>query len=105
MNKVSILLTKEQIIEALKKVYDWEVGANIVDLGLIYDIKIEDDDKVYVKMTLTAIGCPLQAMFVQQVEAAIRSLGAKDVVVELTFDPPWNPSMMSDELKRRFGYM
>lgn len=99
------MLTKEKILEALKKVYDWEVGANIVDLGLIYDINVSDDNVVHVKMTLTAIGCPLQAMFVQQVEAAVRALGAKDVSVELTFDPPWNPNMMSDELKRRFGYL
>ncbi len=99
----SKMVTKEQVMEALKNVYDPEIGVSVVDLGLIYDVKVEDE-KVYVKMTLTTIGCPLALVIPRQVEDAIRKLGVKDVEVELTFDPPWNPSMMSEELRKRFGF-
>jgi len=97
------MLTKEQVMEALKNVYDPELGVSVVDLGLIYDVKVEDE-KVYVKMTLTTVGCPLALVIPRQVEDAVKKLGAKEVEVELTFDPPWNPSMMSKELRKRFGF-
>jgi len=96
------MVTKDQVMEALKKVYDPELGVSVVDLGLIYDVKVENE-KVYVKMTLTTVGCPLALVIPRQVENAVRELGVKNVEVELTFDPPWNPSMMSEELRKRFG--
>ncbi len=96
------MLTKEQIMTALKEIIDWEIGLNIVDLGLIYDLKVNNSN-VYVKMTLTAPGCPMHSMFVKQVEEKIKKLGAEDVKVELTFDPPWTPDRLSEEAKKMLG--
>ncbi len=96
------MLTKEQIMTALKEIIDWEIGLNIVDLGLIYDLKVNNSN-VYVKMTLTAPSCPMHSMFVKQVEEKIKKLGAEDVKVELTFDPPWTPDRLSEEAKKMLG--
>ena len=90
-------------MEALKKVHDPELGVNIVDLGLIYDISVKDND-VHVKMTLTTPGCPLYMVFLKEVERAIKELGANKVEIELVFDPPWTPERMSKELRKRFGF-
>ncbi len=97
-------LTEEKIKEQLKKVIDPEIGLSVVDLGLIYDIKVEGD-KVHIKMTLTTPGCPLHQMLVRGVERAVAELeGVKDVQVELVWDPPWHPSMMSEEAKKKLGF-
>ncbi|NLI98138.1 metal-sulfur cluster assembly factor [bacterium] len=98
------MVTKLQVREALKKVIDPEIGLNIVDLGLIYDVQIEND-VARVRMTLTVPGCPLSGMLTNQAEKVVRELdGIKDVKIELTWDPPWNPRMMSDEAKRKLGW-
>ncbi|MHA1593679.1 MAG: metal-sulfur cluster assembly factor [Candidatus Baldrarchaeia archaeon] len=97
------MLTKEQVMDALKKVYDPELGVNIVDLGLIYEVNVKDKN-VYIKMTLTTPGCPLYMMFLREVERAIKELGAENVEIELVFDPPWTPERMSRELRKRFGF-
>ncbi len=97
------MLTKEKVIEALKNVVDWEIGADVVSLGLIYDVTFPDEDTVHVLMTLTTPGCPLIYSLVAQVEQEVKKLGVKKVDVEITFDPPWDPSRMTPELKRRFG--
>lgn len=98
------MVTKLQVREALKKVIDPEIGLNIVDLGLIYDVQIEND-VARVRMTLTVPGCPLSGMLTNQAEKVVRELdGIKDVKIELTWDPPWNPHMMSDEAKRKLGW-
>ncbi|MDJ0270422.1 MAG: iron-sulfur cluster assembly protein [Aigarchaeota archaeon] len=97
----------EDIINALKNVYDPEIPVNIVDLGLLYDVQVRDDNSVYVKMTLTAPGCPIGAFITEQVKEAITTLveGVKDVQVELTFDPPWTPDRMSEEAKAMLGFV
>jgi metal-sulfur cluster biosynthetic enzyme len=96
--------TKLQVREALKKVIDPEIGINIVDLGLIYEVKVEKN-VAYIRMTLTVPGCPLVNMLTKQTEQAARSVeGIKDVKVELTWDPPWNPKMMSEDAKRKLGW-
>ncbi len=98
------MITKLQIREALKKVIDPEIGINIVDLGLIYDVQVEGG-AAHVRMTLTVPGCPLANMLTMQAEKAVRKLeGITDVKIELTWDPPWNPKMMSDEAKRKLGW-
>lgn len=98
------MITKLQIREALKKVIDPEIGINIVDLGLIYDVQVEGG-AAHVRMTLTVPGCPLANMLTMQAEKAVRGLeGITDVKIELTWDPPWNPKMMSDEAKRKLGW-
>ncbi len=98
------MVTKAQVREALKRVIDPEIGINIVDLGLIYDVKVEND-VAHVCMTLTVPGCPLINMLTQQAEKAVRAVeGIKDVKLELTWDPPWNPKMMSEDAKRKLGW-
>lgn len=100
-----LMPTVEQVMEALKNCYDPEIPVNIVDLGLVYDVKIIDDKTVYVKMTLTAPGCPVGAFVAEQVKEAVMTLveGVEKVDVEIVFDPPWTPDRMSDEAKEILG--
>jgi len=99
------MVSKEEILNALKNVYDPEIPVNIVDLGLIYDISIDEKlGIVKIKMTLTAPGCPIGNYILSDAENVIKSLeGVKDVQIELTYEPPWSPDMMSDEAKRDLG--
>jgi metal-sulfur cluster biosynthetic enzyme len=86
--------------EAMKAVMDPELGYNVVDLGLLYDIEKQDDGHVQVTMTLTTMGCPLTELIHQQVSVVLGSLpGVRSVDVEFTFSPPWSPAMMSDEVR------
>jgi len=97
------MVTEEMVLEALKKVYDPEVGLNIVDLGLIYDVRI-NRGKVGVKMTLTTPSCPLHESLVKGAERVVQGLpGVESARVELVWEPPWNPDMMSDEARRQLG--
>lgn len=97
-------LTEEMILEKLKEVIDPEIGIDVVNLGLIYELKINPDNIVYVKMTMTTPGCPLTLWLLQAVEQKILEIpGVKDVEVELTFDPPWTPDRISEEVKKRLG--
>ena len=97
------MVTKEEVYEALQECYDPEIPVNIVDLGLVYDVEI-DDDKVAVKMTLTAPGCGMGAMIAADATEKIKALeGVEDATVDLVWDPPWNPSMISEEAKQKLG--
>lgn len=90
----------DAIIEALKTVYDPEIPVDIYELGLIYKVDLSDDRDVAVEMTLTAPGCPVAGEMPGWVEDAIRKVeGVRSVRAELVFDPPWDPSKMSDEAK------
>lgn len=90
----------DDIIAALKSVYDPEIPVDIYELGLIYKVDISDDRDVVIDMTLTAPGCPVAGTMPVMVEDAVRSVeGVGDVRVEMTFDPPWDPSRMSDEAR------
>ncbi|BDG61487.1 metal-sulfur cluster assembly factor [Caldinitratiruptor microaerophilus] len=92
--------TREEVMKALEVVKDPELHINVVDLGLVYDVQI-DGGKVFVAMSLTTPACPIGPMITQQAEAVLRSLpGVEDVHVELVWDPPWTPDMMSDRLKK-----
>ena len=107
MNKEEI---KKRVIEALKEVYDPEIPVNVYDLGLVYEIGFEDDKKIRIKMTITAVGCPMAYAILDAAEATVRQkLGSEyDVKVELVLDPPWNPTRITEEgrkeLKEIFGY-
>jgi len=94
------MVSEEDVLTALREVYDPEIGINIVDLGLIYETRIEDDS-VKIKMTLTVPGCPLAQMLVEQARRTVAAIpGVKNAEVELVWDPPWTPERMSKELRR-----
>lgn len=99
------MVTKEKVIEVLKQVYDPEIPINVYDLGLIYNMNINEDGDVDILMTLTFVGCPIGSYLVQKVEDEIKKIdGVRNVKVELTFDPPWTPERMSEEVKKEYGY-
>ena len=97
------LLNEELIYEALRDVYDPEIPVNIVDLGLVYGVDIEESD-VKVKMTLTFAGCGMGPYIAQQAEWRIAEIDdVDDVEVDIVFEPPWNPEMISEEGKKELG--
>lgn len=110
------MVSEEDVRDALKNVIDPELGINIVDLGLVYDITISEDadlgeneDKhVHVLMTLTTPGCPLHEVFRDEVKNKVSELDPydpEDVEVELTFEPPWSQEKMSDEARAELGFI
>jgi len=95
---------KDQIVAALKKVYDPEMPVNIYELGLIYGLDVDDAGHASVRMTLTAPNCPVAGILPGQVEQAVRSVpGVAGVKLELTFDPPWSKDRMSEAAKLALG--
>ena len=91
---------EEQIIDALKLVYDPEIPVNIYELGLIYDLNIDAENHVQVAMTLTAPGCPVAGAMPEWVRSAVESVpGVESADVEMVWDPPWTPEMMSMRAK------
>src|SRR6266496_3670830 len=94
-------LTVDGVMNALRNCYDPEIPVNIVDLGLVYGVAI-DDDNVKVRMTLTTIGCPAHAYLMNQVQTEIEKIpGVKKAEVEIVWEPPWTPDKMSPEAKKR----
>ena len=101
----SIKLTTDEVIKKLSTIKDPELGINIYDLGLIYDIKIDEGNNVNITMTLTTVNCPVADSFPLNVAKNITSLeNTGQVKVKLTFDPPWNKDMMSDDARLALGY-
>lgn len=94
----------EEVTDALKDVYDPEIPVNIVDLGLVYDVDVDEGSNVSVKMTLTAAGCGMGPFIAQQAEWAVADVeGVNDVSVEVVFEPPWSPDRISEEGKKLLG--
>ncbi len=94
----------DQVREALKEVYDPEIPVNVVDLGLIYEVLVSETNDVHVQMTLTAAGCGMGPYIAQQAEWAISEIdGVEDVNVEIVFDPPWNPELITEDGKKLLG--
>ncbi|MEE8519244.1 MAG: iron-sulfur cluster assembly protein [Dehalococcoidia bacterium] len=97
-------VTVEEVTAALKDVYDPEIPVNVVDLGLIYGVTVDDDNHVHVDMTLTAAGCSMGPFIAQQAEWAIADVdGVKDVEVEITFDPPWSADNITEDGRKLLG--
>jgi FeS assembly SUF system protein len=97
---------EEAIIEKIKTVYDPEIPVNVYEIGLIYEINIDDDGKVNILMTLTSPNCPVAESLPLEVKnKAAEVEGVKEAEVELTFDPPWDMDMLSDEAKLDLGMM
>lgn len=103
---MSAKISEEQIIEKLKTVFDPEIPVNIYDLGLIYNIDIGDDNVVEILMTLTTPNCPMAPTLITDVGDAVRAVdNISDAFVNLTFDPPWDQEMMSEEAKLELGFL
>lgn len=99
-------LLKEHVIEALKTVYDPEIPVNIYELGLIYDLHINQDNKVYITMTLTTPGCPVAGSMPAQVEYVVKHVeGVSDAEVKLVWDPPWTIDRMTEEARLTLGML
>ena len=97
-------ITQEQVMDSLKQCMDPEVPINIVDLGLIYGVKITEDNKVNVKLTMTTRGCPLHETLVSDVKRYVNKVsGVNNVNVEIVWDPPWTPDKMSEEAKKKLN--
>lgn len=103
---MSAKIDEQQVIDILKTVFDPEIPVNIYDLGLVYKIDIGDDNVVEVLMTLTAPNCPVAPTLVTNVTDAVKTIeGVADAFVNLTFDPPWDQEMMSEEAKLELGFL
>ena len=98
--------TEVEIVKILKTIYDPEIPVNIYDLGLIYEIVVEDGGKTRVVMSLTAPGCPMADQIMAEVEAKLKLIeGVKELDLKLTFDPPWTRDRMSEEAKLELGFL
>ncbi|MEZ2413812.1 iron-sulfur cluster assembly protein [Muriicola sp. E247] len=96
----------EKIVRVLKTIYDPEIPVDIYELGLIYDVFVNEDKEVKILMTLTSPNCPVAETLPVEVEEKVKSLDVvKDAEVEITFDPPWNQDLMSEEAKLELGLL
>ncbi|MDR1720503.1 MAG: iron-sulfur cluster assembly protein [Dysgonamonadaceae bacterium] len=101
-----LMALEEKIVTMLKTVYDPEIPVNIYDLGLIYGVECDDEQRVTITMTLTAPGCPLADYIVEDVRMKIESIeGVKSAIVNLVFEPEWDKDMMSEEAKLELGFL
>ena len=98
------MVSKEDIFAKLKTVQDPELRMNIVDLGLVYDVVIDSESNVLIKMTFTSPGCPVGAAFISEVQAKVADVeGVKSVEVDIVWDPPWSPEKMTEEARMELG--
>jgi FeS assembly SUF system protein len=96
---------KDFVIEKLRSIYDPEIPVNIYELGMVYEVKVDEQNHVYVKMTLTSPMCPVAESLPGEVKEKIKSVpGVSDVYIDLVWDPPWNKDMMSEEAKLILGF-
>ena len=99
----AIVVTRDDVLEALKDVYDPEIPVNVVDLGLVYDVDVVEND-VSIQMTLTFAGCGMGPYIAQQAEWRIAELEhVEDVNVEMVYEPPWTPEMITEDGKKQLG--
>ena len=103
-NPVELLDREAKVAEALRTIYDPEIPVNIYELGLVYDLQVDEAGNVTVQMTLTAPNCPEAGSIPGRVEAAVRAVpGVQDVKVDLVWEPPWTPARMSEAAKLQLG--
>ncbi len=99
------MLTEQDILNRLREVIDPEIGLNIVDLGLIYSVDVDKENQVHVKMTLTTPGCPMHDAMSTWAQRAVETTpSVAGAFVEVVWDPPWNPAMMTDFAKAQLGW-
>ena len=95
---------RQKVLDALKQVYDPELGINIVDLGLVYEVEVQDNGDVDISYSLTTMGCPIGPLIEDQIRAFLAPIeGLGEVRPDLVFRPPWSPELMSDEAKAALG--
>jgi FeS assembly SUF system protein len=100
------LETETRIVDVLKSIYDPEIPVNIYDLGLIYEVNLDDDQIAHITMTLTAPNCPMAEELVEEVRYKVGGTrGVKECDLKLTFTPSWDKSMLSDAAKLELGFM
>lgn len=105
-NKIDTTLLGEKIVNVLKTIYDPEIPVDIYELGLIYDVFVNEDYDVKILMTLTTPNCPVAETLPLEVEEKVKSLNdVKSAIVEITFDPPWTQDLMSEEAKLELGML
>ena len=106
MTPQEVLQAEQDIVLTLKNVYDPEIPVNIYDLGLIYEVNVEADGNVAIRMTLTAPNCPMADQMVEDVRVNVAKVkGIEHVAVELVFDPPWDRNMISEEALLEMGML
>ncbi|HEY0867801.1 MAG TPA: DUF59 domain-containing protein [Fimbriimonas sp.] len=105
MTSIEKSIFEQEVIEQLRTVYDPEIPVNVYDLGLIYDVRIDDEKNVHIVMTLTSPMCPVAGILPGEVECAVRATpGIGNVTVELTWDPPYTIEMMPEETRLMLGF-
>ena len=105
-NKMNSQVLGEKIVKELKSIFDPEIPVDIYELGLIYDVFVNEDNEVKILMTLTTPNCPVAETLPQEVEEKIKSIDeVKTAEVEITFDPPWTKDLMSEEAKLELGFL
>ena len=107
-NKDRTIIEKDvlykQVVDVIRSCYDPEIPVNIYELGLIYDVAISNEGKVHIRMTLTSPACPVAGSLPREVEMKVKRInGVTDTLVEVVWDPPWNPSMMTEEARLELG--
>jgi FeS assembly SUF system protein len=106
MDTIEKLEIETRLRDVLRSIFDPEIPVNIYDLGLIYNIEIDDDHTAHITMTLTAPNCPLADQLLEEVKYKVAGTrGVKNVDLKLTFSPPWDKSMLSDEAKLELGLL
>lgn len=100
------LALESKIVDILRTIFDPEIPVNIYDLGLIYEIRVDDNKKVYIKMTLTSPNCPIAESLPIEVRDTVKTIeGVSDVEIDLTFEPPWSKDMISDAAMLDMGLL
>jgi metal-sulfur cluster biosynthetic enzyme len=98
-------VTEQAILDALKHVVDPELGINIVDLGLVYEVDVSQDGTIHIEYTLTTMGCPIGPLIEHQMQSFLENVpGVTSIDAEMVLRPPWTPEMMSEEAKAALGY-
>jgi FeS assembly SUF system protein len=106
MSSITNLVKEEQVLEALRTCYDPEIPVNIYELGLVYEVNVDDGGVVSIKMTLTSPHCPAVQSLPAEIENKVRAVaGVTDVKLDLVWEPPWDPSKMSEAARLQLGMM